>query len=678
MDRKARGPVLLMTLILAGIGQYYFAKLPEHYVDGILFYILAVLLVLLLVRQPRPSRDDVSVAGPGLSIETLMRAALTIAGLLIGLAAVLALARSPDQGYWPIFWLWIAGIVCFLLAQMPIPRWRAGTPEPSSSAASVSGDSWRAYAHPVNARVLMLRDRVRSNGWELGLVVLLLVAAFALRAWRIDTIPWTLSGDEGSQGLWARDVISGRVTNMFGLGWLSVPNMSFFWQAGWFRLLGDGISGLRLPWAVVGVLTVLGTYLLVRRLFDRRLALLTAFLLATYHYHIHYSRLGSNQVADPLFMVWALYFVSVGFQKRRPWAWALSGVVAGLAFYFYAGSRQVPVILGAALGWAALTEPGFIRDHRRDLLVMFGAFAVTVGPMLLQAVQRPDDFNARINQVGIFQSGWLDREAQITGRTKLSLLLEQFRRSFLAFNLYRDRTSWYGAAIPLMEFLASIFFVLGTAISVFRLRQWRYAVFVIWFASVVVLGGALTESPPSSQRLVSTAVPAMFFVAVALRELTRALSEWIGMPEFGRRALAACIACVLALLSIHYYFGPYQRSWTFGNTNAEIATRIGYYLRDLGPDWEEYFFGAPRMYADFASTPFIAKGVSSFDVTKPLAQPPDFVDPMKRPVFIFLPERAGEIEWVRHLYPSGALEEVHRGGDPQAPLLFISYRPAGK
>jgi len=146
------------------------------------------------------------------------------------------------------------------------------------------------------------------------LVLLLVVGAFALRAWRIDTIPWTLGGDEGSQGLWARDVIEGRLPNMFATGWLSVPNLSFFWQAGWFKLLGDNLIGLRLPWAVVGTFTVLGTYLLVRRQFDRRQALLTAFLLATYHFHIHYSRLGSNQVADPLFVVWVLYFMVVGWQ----------------------------------------------------------------------------------------------------------------------------------------------------------------------------------------------------------------------------------------------------------------------------------------------------------------------------------------------------------------------------
>jgi hypothetical protein len=100
-------------------------------------------------------------------------------------------------------------------------------------------------------------------------------------------------------------------------------------------------------------------------------------------------------------------------------------------------------------------------------------------------------------------------------------------------------------------------------------------------------------------------------------------------------------------------------------------------LRSLGPGWQEYFFGAPRMHADFGSTPFIAKGVQLTDVLEPLTEPPptDFVEPTRKPVFVFLPERAGELERVRQTYPHGVLDEVYRTGDSSGPLLFVAYRP---
>jgi len=694
-NRVVRWLLLAGAVGFAVLGQFYFARKPDNFWDGIVFYAVAVFCFLLLVRPVGGDAVAQVDSRSRWSAALAARTVLVVMALSLGVLAAARSARLNEDlarggSAWPVFWTWISAMVLYLAAFTRLPdlttaRWvnrRQADEEPPLARASP----------PAAGSSLLARARrwITVNGWELGLLLALLLGALALRAWRIDVIPWTLGGDEGSQGLWARDVLANRLPNMFDLGWLSVPNMSFYWQAAWFRLLGDGLVGLRLPWAVLGVMTVLGAYLLVRRLFDRSLAFLTAFLLATYHFHIHYSRLGSNQVADPLFMVWALYFLVLGWRREVAgavkaqmgprWSWALSGLIAGLGFYFYAGSRQVLVIMLAVLVWAALTDRDFLPRQMSNLLVLLGGFLVSVGPMALLALRDPANFNARVNAVGIFQSGWLEREMGVTGRSAASLLGEQLRKAFLAFNFYKDRVSWYGPrTIPLMDFFASILFVFGLAASIARMLKWRYAVFVIWFVVVIALGGALTENPPSSQRLVSSAVPAVFFVAVALRKLAAALRGLLGWPEFGRHAVAVALAAILAFVSVRFYFGDYQSSWVYGNANAEVATRVGYYLRDLGPGWEEYFFGVPRMYADFGSTPFIAKGVPLKDVWDPLNGPPSFADSGLKKVFIFLPERLDELKWVRQAYPGGVEEPVYRidideTTNDQLPLLFVAYR----
>jgi len=693
-NRVGRWLLLLGALGFAVLGQFYFARKPDNFWDGVVFYTVAVFCFLLLVR---PAGGEVAAQARSRScwsatsaVRTLfVVTALSMGGLVTIRSARLSETLAGGGSAWPVFWMWISAMALYLAAFTGLPhhaisRW---------SGTRAAGEQLPARAAPHAAHPSPLgraREWLAVNGWELGLLFWLLLGALLLRAWRIDVIPWTLGGDEGSQGLWARDVLANRLPNMFDLGWLSVPNMSFYWQAAWFKLVGDGVVGLRLPWAVVGVLTVLGTYLLVRELFDRSLAFLTAFLLATYHFHIHYSRLGSNQVADPLFMVWALYFLVLGWRREVAgavkaqmgprWSWALSGLIAGLGFYFYAGSRQVLVIMLAVLVWAALTDRDFLPRQMSNLLVLLGGFLVSVGPMALLALRDPANFNARVNAVGIFQSGWLEREMGVTGRSAASLLGEQLRKAFLAFNFYKDRVSWYGPrTIPLMDFFASILFVFGLAASIARMLKWRYAVFVIWFVVVIVLGGALTENPPSSQSLVSSAVPAVFFVAIALRKLAAALRDLLRWPELGRHAIAVALAAVLAFISVRFYFGDYQASWVYGNANAEVATRVGYYLRDLGPGWEEYFFGVPRMYADFGSTPFIARGVPLIDVWDPLDGPPSLADSGLKKVFIFLPERLEELKWVRQAYPGGVEEPVHRididePASDELPLLFVAYR----
>ncbi|HEX9115692.1 MAG TPA: hypothetical protein VGA61_06455, partial [Anaerolineae bacterium] len=254
---------------------------------------------------------------------------------------------------------------------------------------------------------------------------------------------------------------------------------------------------------------------------------------------------------------------------------------------------------------------------------------------------------------------------------------------------------FYRPSIPLLDFVASVLFVFGLAYAAARLRPRRgeggavatlpYAIFVAWFILVVVIGGALTESPPSSQRLIASTVPVILFVALALRELTRVLRDALGWPESLRRWTAGCLAAALAIISLYYYFVTYQQSWVYGSRNAEIATRIGYYLQDAAAAplpagapagrIEEYFFGAPEMHADFGSVAFIARDVPLHDVVEPLDAAFPSLDPAIRPVFVFLPGRAADLEWVRQTYPAGLTQEIHRSDDPAQPLLFFVYRP---
>jgi 4-amino-4-deoxy-L-arabinose transferase-like glycosyltransferase len=674
-----RWALLLACLLFAVVGQFYFAKRPEYFWDGVLLYAAAAVCLLALTRPA------VVAGAHGSAVrrtrEDWLRISIGALGLLLGTVAVLQL-RSPRDNYWPVFWTWVAGMLFCLAATLPCP------------AEGVAG----------------FRRSLAAMGWEPLVVLALFLGALALRAWRVDAIPWTLSGDEGNFGRWAREALDGRMINMFSTGHLSMPSLYAFYQAAWLRLAGDNLFGLRLPWAIMGALSVLGTYLLVRRLFGRGLAITTALLVAGYSYHIHYSRLGLNNIADPFFVVWVLYFFVVGWQSRaggrgRMWPWAVAGLLSGLAFYFYTGGRQVPVILLGVILWAALTERDFLARSRGGLIALALAFVVSVGPMALYAVQHPDDFNARMNQVGILQTGWLEREAQARNVSEMVVLAEQFRRVFFAFNHFLDRTDFFRPSRPLLDFPASILFLLGVVLSATRLidrqallapdsdhperreeaRQrvdsedarparpsWRYAVFVIWFFGVIIAGGVLTDNAPSSQRIVSSSIPAMFFVAVALRDIARIFASLTGMPKWGRQALALAVAVALVFSSAGYYFGSYQESMVYGSFNGEVSTAIGRYLQRLGPEWKQYFFGAPRMWADFGSATFISKS-PYYDAVDPLTGPPAFVDPAYNAAFIILPERMADLDFIRRAHPNGELEEVHRNAEADAPLLFTVY-----
>lgn len=648
IQRRWLGLGVAVCLALALWGQYLLARQRPAFADGVVLYAISAVLFLVLNRMAERAGIGEAPPQPQQAARPLLwarpvRIGLVAASLLAaGLCLRIIIGRPAT--YWTALYLWLVAIILFVVAYVHRPAW----------------PTWAD-----------LKRRAYANRWEIAAVALMLIAGALLRGANLAGIPANVGGDEGSQGLEAIDFLTGAKTNMFETGWLGVPTMSFLWQAAWFKVFGISVTTLRLPWAFVGTVTILVFYLLVRRLFGKRLALVSGFFLTAYHYHIHYSRLGSNQVADALFMALVLYFLTRGLSTRQPLDFALAGVFLGGSIYFYAGARLTFVVVAAYLVMVALLDERKLQGQASNLLVLAGAAFVVALPLGYFYYKHPDDFNARLNMVGIIQSGWLEREVQITGRPMVRILADQFQRAFFAFNYYHDRTVWYGATIPLMDFASSIFFLLGLVLATFRWRREPYLPFLVWFWLGLILGGMMTESPPSSQRLITLAPSASLFVALALTRTWDMFGAALGKARaWSDRVIAVSLVC-LALIGTVYYFHRLMPKRLYGSLNGEVATEMGYYLRDLGPDYRCYFFGPGRMYYGFATIPFIARGVEGVDVLQPLSGAPDFVLPDKGAVFVFLPERLWEWNFVKEKYPGGKIRDFAHAKSQD--LLFTAY-----
>ena len=171
------------------------------------------------------------------------------------------------------------------------------------------------------------------------------------------------------------------------------------------------------------------------------------------------------------------------------------------------------------------------------------------------------------------------------------------------------------------------------------------------------------------------AIPAVvLLVVIGMVQTVTLLMELLGQP---RRWLALALPAVLVLAtsyaSLNFYFVKYSPSNEFGGLNTLVADRMGKYLTVLGPEYQCYFFGAPRMFYGFATIPYFARGVVGVDVNQPIQGPPDFVNPARKAVFVFLPERQGELDMVRQSYPSGRLREFREKGQ----FLFVAYEADG-
>lgn len=661
--------VLILTLAalaFAARGQYVFLREPDYMWDGVVFYAVAVACFVAAWRRLQPAPDYASTPalsqasgeGPRAAVQALpeglasvrsrMRWLMAFAAASCSLLAATLANRAPEaESYWGPFWLWLIGWVGFLGALA------IGTRLPRRDELARRLQAWLA-----------------SHALELLAVGSVMLVAFLVRLIALETIPINLGGDEGTQGVWALDAMTGKLRNMFTTGWYNMPTMQFFIVAAFLRFFPVGsVMALRLPYALMGLLSVLWTYLLVRELWgSRRLALLSAFILATFSYHIHFSRLGSSQIVDTFSITLVLWLYVRAERSGNLLTYALCGTALGFSLYFYHGARVIGIILAVFILHRAVSGLAAWQNHRRTgawdwqplvrgtlgLAVLLVAGLLVLAPLIGHYIRAPETFTSRIQAVSILAPGYLDREAAYWKTTKVHIIGEQLRKSLTGFHFTPDPTFWYRPEKPLLDAVSAVFMVFGVAYGIMQWRRREYWLVVAWLFLAVTFGWVLTENPPSSMRMVVAAPAVAILVAIGLEQVFRLVRKtWGGIAWV---ALPLAVSAI-AVLNLNFYFREYTPTTEYGYISSQVATPLARYLQQRGGDYQIYLVSSGEVLSDNGVLRYMLYGVPGMDILEPLTGPPTFVDPSRDAVFVFLPSRRGELQWVRQAYPQGQVRE---------------------
>jgi 4-amino-4-deoxy-L-arabinose transferase-like glycosyltransferase len=651
-SRRAQRWLLAGICVLAILGQVAFATIGGLVVGSVLYILAGVGFLALVARHSRAAPGGRVVrwaegaldAIYGIADALTVRAFLAAAALTAGAAAAVSAHQHPPPANYSVpLGLWLLGLALLPAAYMP---W-SGVAE------------WGAQASAW----------AREYRGELAVVAGISLVAGILRFWQLDSIPFIIAGDEAEMGVEARRFITGDTKNMFDTGWLSHPKLYFFIMSFPIRMLGNEVLALRLVAALAATLAIPALYILARETFDRWIATAAAVLLAASHFHIHYSRLGLNNIVDTLFISLALFGVIRGRRTDSSLALALGGIAIGLSQYFYMGSKIIPIVVVSYAAYVVATDPRSWRRHLRQFgIVALGAL-VAAFPLLLFYKERPDTYLVRAYQVALIPPGGIAELERRAGKGALVILWDQFLKSFFAFNFYRDATPWYRPTIPLLDFVSSMFFLLGLVWTMARARDARCLAIMAWFWYVIFLGGVLTENPPSSQRLVIIAPVVTLLAAVGLVKVLEIARAAAGLNASTVRLCLAALLIGVAVYNVQYYFLDYTPSRAFNGApghvgNPEIADRVGRFLSGAEPGSRVHFLGLPRLFYGTGSIRYFAPHVPGVDLPDPVTTKPPEVRPGERTIFIAIPERTAELEWVSNRHPGG--------------LMYVEQRETGQ
>jgi hypothetical protein len=348
-------------------------------------------------------------------------------------------------------------------------------------------------------------------------------------------------------------------------------------------------------------------------------------------------------------------------------------MVAGLGWYVYFGARWVTALIVLVVAWRALADRTLLQRHWRGLLLCGAGWAVVTLPLWGWYSTHPTALYERYSAVGVFASGWMDRERLLTGRSVASLMVQQVWRSVTAFHLTRDPTFWYRPNRPFVDFVTGAFVLLGLVSSLRRARWPSRALAHLWFWPTVVVAWVLTENPPSSQRGLLLLPPVALFSAWGIE----AALELLSLPRRTHFAIAALLLGLVAVANGTFYFAVYSPSEVYGNPSAQAATRFAAYMQanpepicEAGErakcEGQVYFLGPPWLYWRFGSLAFLLRGYPGIDVAQ--GELPTGVGAPAR--FVVVPERSEQMTDIRSLWPGGVETELYA---PDGRLLMWLY-----
>jgi 4-amino-4-deoxy-L-arabinose transferase-like glycosyltransferase len=426
---------------------------------------------------------------------------------------------------------------------------------------------------------------LRASREVLLLLAIILIGSF-FRLYQLDIVPPGLSTDEAAAGVNAESVLDGNLQLFYHP--YDEPVFVYASAAG-VALFGPTVLGLHIASAIFGILAILGTYLLGRKLFSPQVALLAVAGLALSFWPVQTSRLGFRTIALPCIELFAFYFLWRALKGKLLRDFVLAGLLLALAIYTYPASRILLFIVAIFL-LAVLIVRRWGLGNSRGLPVYAAAVALGLLPLAVYFSQHPENFAGRFEQASSVSA---ESSAISPG------LIDSLTKTLGMFVVAGEPQWKYNlSGQPVFNPLWACLFVIGIILALRWFVKPEYLFLLLWFA-LGLLPGILTGEAPHNLRTIVSQPAAYFFPALALGGLLASLH----CKEWRLSAIATAAVIVLIGLTAVGTFQDYFVRWANDPNVAELfypdVARAMTFLRTFKPDEQVYL---SAQYQDLITT----------------------------------------------------------------------------
>ncbi len=638
----------LVALILSGAGQFLLKA--NHILLAIICFILAALIFVFIFRKQPGPQVDLSSLQPVQNGKWLRKEYITGGGAFLFAALAFWMFTTSIPSIYP----WLLHLISIALLVLSI-----------------------VWAHGANNKE---EEDKKVLSWS-RLEILFLLGIFGIglfmRLYRFDQIPFGTWFDEADNGLNALKIINRPGYLPVYVASTNLPAHFLYLIALSFQILGVSTLAIRAVSVVFGLATIAAGFFVGQELFDRRTGLVLAFLLAVSRWDVNWSRIGMHGITVPFFELLTVGLTLRALRRQRLLDYTLAGLSLGFGLCFYTPLRLFPVVVGLfflAVWWV---RKDFVSLSWPGLTVFALAVIIATVPISQLLITQPDTFLSRMQVTSIF-----------TGKTTqegLKAVAQTTREHFLMFNYQGDRNGRHNlSGAPMLDPISASLLILGTALSLWRIRQPGSFLLIAWLVLMLAPGiFSLDFESPQSLRAIGS-LPAAYLLAVVpihalwqkWDKLSPLTQEKEPKPSL-RRAAIFSLPLILVLgtsgyLNYHTYFDLQATSFKSWDVFSTPETIVGNVMRGLGNQVDYY---VSTFYYQVPTLNFLAPQVTAYHRLETHETLPLPLDSNKGVVMFVDADRKSFFQQAQQYYPHASFQE-YKGPNGQTVLYEIYLKPA--
>jgi len=411
----------------------------------------------------------------------------------------------------------------------------------------------------------------RRTEWFILAAILLLAAFF--RLYRLEAIPPGFTHDEAAHGHDSIAILNGARPLYETVGYGREPLYDYAVALTMGVLNRTDYLAVRLASALFGLLTVVATYLFVRRMFDVPTALLTAAMLSVSFWAVSTSREALRSVMLPALLAFAVYFWWLGYTSLHapygravasPLHFCLAGLFLAATLWAYMAARATWILFVAGPVLCAAFDRERFRRLWPGMLLTLAIGAALAAPMFLWLQAHPGA-EQRLGQLGeplrLLAGG---NPSEVLNNTVAALGMFTFRADTLwLYNI---------PGKPWLDPVTGMLFYAGILLAVWNWRKPAYLFALAWLAAGT-FPSMMTGIIASGTRAVAVQPVLYVFPALALVKLGRVINHKDAKTP-GSLKSTLCLGVLVVLIAVTggLAFRDYFVTWA----NARDV-RVAYY-----------------------------------------------------------------------------------------------------